>query len=93
MPLYEYQSPSGATVTEHRTVEQRDDPVEIAGETYARVRVPSRLMVGVGAKPETMGSKLAKGYYKLEERGQMADRPGYLPAKKIKEALAAPEVD
>jgi len=93
MPLYEYQCPAGTTVLEHRSVAERDKPVERHGVQFVRVRVPRRLMVCTGAKPETMSEKTWKGYRKLEEKGQLKDRPGYLPAAKVKEALLAPEAD
>lgn len=88
MPSYEYATDDGeVSVILHRPVEERDAPVVLKRRT-----VPSRLTVGTGAKPETMGSKLRKGYYKLEERGQLKDRPNYLPAKTIKKALHIPDV-
>lgn len=93
MPLYEYRSPAGHTVLEHRPVARRDEPLVIEGVRFERVRVPKRLMVCTGAQPETMSQKTWKGYKRLEEKGQLQDRPGYLPANKVKEALLAPEAD
>lgn len=93
MPLYEYISPAGHTVLEHRAVDRRDEPLVIEGVTFRRVTVPRRVTTCTGARPETMSQKTWKGYRKLEESGQLRDRPGYLPAETVKKALLAPEVD
>lgn len=93
MPVYEYANGAGQTLLLRRPVDQRDAPVMAPGGPFRRRTVPSAITVGVGAKPDSMGSKLAKGYYKLEEQGKFRDHPNYLPAKKIKEALALPDVN
>jgi len=94
MPAYEYESDQGGTITLVRPVDQRDAMVLIRGTRYRRRTVPSRITVGSGAKPETIGAKLTKGYHQLENLGKLSDKnPNYLPVNKIKEALAMPEVD
>lgn len=93
MPLYEYQSPAGLSVLEHRPVDRRDDPLVLEGVTFTRRTVPSRLTIGVGARPETTSEKTWKGYRHLELAGKLDDRPGYLPASKVKAALLEPETD
>lgn len=93
MPLYEYVSDSGKTTLLRRPVDQRDAPVLMGGERFRRQTMPSRFTVGTGARPEQMGEKLRRGYYKLEEQGKLSDKnPRYLPVSKIKEALALPDV-
>lgn len=93
MPVYEYANAAGQTTLMHRPVLERDLPVEVNGEVYHRRTVPSRISVGTGAPPETMSKKTWKGYRDLEMAGKLQDRPGYLPAKVVKEALLAPETD
>jgi hypothetical protein len=92
MPIYEYEG-EGRRILLRRPVAQRNRPVRLHGCTWKRVQLPSRITVGTGASPETMSQKSWKGYRKLELDGKLTDRPGYLPAKKVKEALLAPEVD
>lgn len=57
-----------------------------------RRQVPSRIMVGVGARPPTVSDKMRVGYKKLEEKGQLKDHPNYLPVSAIKKALEMPTV-
>jgi hypothetical protein len=93
MPVYEYATAEGHTTLLRRSVEERDAPVAIDGRPARRVAIPSRLMIGTGAKPETMSDKTWKGYRKLELDGKLQDRPGYLPAATVKAALSAPEFE
>jgi hypothetical protein len=88
MPIYEYENDQGRTLLLHRPVDQRDEPTEPG---FRRRTIPSRLSVGVGAPPMSTGEELRRGYYKLEERGQLKDRPGYLSAAKVKRALEMPD--
>lgn len=93
MPLYEYTTEDGKTsVLVPRPVDLRDAPCIINGVRLRRRTVPSRITIGSGARPETMGDRLTKGYRHLETTGQLADRPGYLPAKTIRQAIATPDV-
>ena len=92
MPLYEYVSPHGSTVLMHRPVEQRDHPVEISNVTFRRRTVPSRISIGTGARPETQGSKILRGYRAMELAGQLTDNPNYLDAATVKRAAAMPDV-
>lgn len=91
MPLYEYASEQGQTVLLRRPVDLRDAPVFIDGVKLRRRTVPSRITIGTGAKPETHGAKIARGYKHLEETGQLSDRPNYLPAAAVKQAIAMPD--
>lgn len=93
MPIYEYESPSGSTVLERRPVAERDAPLIVDGVPHRRRTLPSRLTVGTGAAPETMSAKTWKGYRDLELKGQLQDRPGYMPVAEVKKVLAAPETD
>jgi hypothetical protein len=93
MPLYEYVSPEGSTVLLPRPVDLRDAPVQIAGVSFRRRTVPSRITVGSGARPPTMGAKLAEGYKRLEQAGQYSDKnPNYLSEAEIKRAMTLPDV-
>ena len=92
MPIYEFQC-GERTLLRHRPGHERDLPVEINGQSYQRRTIPTRLSVGVGARAETMSQKTWKGYRDLEMKGQLQDRPGYLPAAQVKAALAMPETD
>jgi hypothetical protein len=91
MPLYEYSADNGATVLLRRPVDLRDAPVIIDGARLRRRTVPSRITVGTGARPETHGAKIARGYKHLEDTGQLVDRPNYLPAAAVKQAIAMPD--
>jgi hypothetical protein len=93
MPVYEYTNADGTqTVLLRRPVDQRDAPVLHAGVRLRRRAIPTRLTVGTGAKPESMGSRLARGYKALEAQGGFDDRhPNYLPEKTIKRVLAEPD--
>ena len=92
MPIYEYKADDGSVELIRRPVDLRDAPVLLDGKRYRRCTVPSRLTVGVGTRPPTMGDRLAKGYKKLEEQGGLRDNPNYLPAKTIKAAFEVPDV-
>lgn len=92
MPLYEYVSEHGQTVLLPRPVDLRDAPVVLGGVRFRRRTVPSRVTIGSGARPPTLGDKLAKGYKHLEETGQLAaNNKNYLPVSAIKRAIAMPE--
>lgn len=88
MPLYEYENAEhGITTTIACPLDRRPEEIVLR-----RRSVPSRITVGTGAKPPTMGDKLAQGYKALENAGQLTDRGGnYLPIKTIKEAIATPD--
>lgn len=89
MPLYEYENREhGITHTVACPLAQRPEQIVLTRRT-----VPSRITVGVGARPPTMGDKLAQGYKALENsKTGLADRSGnYLPVKTIKEAIATPD--
>ena len=92
MPIYEFEG-DGRRILLRRSVDDRNKPLVIDGRPWQRVTVPSRITVGTGAAPETMSSKTWKGYRDMELAGKLQDRPGYLPAKVVKEALSAPEFE
>lgn len=89
MPLYEYENAEhGITHTVACGLAER--PAQIV---LTRRMVPSRVTIGVGAQPPTMGHKLAAGYKALEASATgLADRGGrYLPVETIKRAIAMPD--
>lgn len=89
MPLYEFTNKEhGISVTVPFAVNDRPNAI-----TLVRTSVPSRLMIGTGAKPETHSDKLRKGYKQLEDSGGLRATAGknYLPVSTIKRALAMPE--
>ena len=87
MPAYEFENKEhGITVLVPMPVAQLKDEI-----TLSRVRVPSRINIGVGAQPPTTSDKLRQGYKKLEEKGQLQDRPGYMPARTLKRVLETPD--
>jgi hypothetical protein len=90
MPLYEFENEEhGIRVTLPLPVKGRPDAIVLKRRT-----VPSRVTVGVGAKPPTHSDKLREGYKKLEEAGGLQERGGnYLPVSTIKRALETPDTE
>jgi len=87
MPAYEFENEEhGLTQTLHFPVNTRPDEIVLRRRT-----VPSRITIGTGAKPLTMGDKLAQGYKDLESRGQLKDGPASPTTKQIKQAIAMPD--
>lgn len=91
MPLYRFISAAGHAIDEHFPVDKRPDTIERNKVVYRRRTVPERVGTITGVQAPTMGQKLHDGYKKLEEQGKLQERPGYLPLKKVKEALAMPD--
>lgn len=88
MPTYEYANEElGIEVTVRMPVDARPDQIVLR-----RRSVPSRVTVGTGARPPSIGDKLAAGYKALENAGQLRDSPNYLPTHAIKRAIAEPAV-
>lgn len=89
MPLYEFVNEHhGLKVDLVFPVDDRPDEIVLR-----RNRVPSRVTVGVGAKPTTTGQELLNDYKKLEERGNLDQRPGRFTAEQVKEAALLPDVE
>jgi hypothetical protein len=89
MPLYEFTNEElGLTALVPFSIAERPDEIVLK-----RAAIPSRISVGVGARPPTQGEKLAQGYKKLEDMGGLMKTAGkdYLPISAIKEAIATPD--
>jgi hypothetical protein len=89
MPLYEFTNKElGLKILVPLPVADRPNAI-----TLTRAAVPSSVTIGTGARPPSDGDRLAAGYKKLEEMGQLKATEGknYLPIKKIKEAIATPD--
>jgi hypothetical protein len=89
MPVYEYENQRhGVRVLVRCAVDRRPRTLVLR-----RRAVPSHITFGVGTKPPSMGDKLAAGYKKLEDLGQLSDAKGtaHLDAKTIKRAIAMPD--
>jgi hypothetical protein len=87
MPLYEFVNDElGVKLDIPFPVDLRPDQIVLK-----RKSVPSRITVGVGAKPLTTGEKVLTGFRKMEANGKLPDRPGYLSATQIKKAWAVPD--
>lgn len=96
MPLYEFiNKEHGVRVDVIYPVNERPASIVRDGIVLTRATVPSRITVGVGAKPPTFTDKLRKGYKEREEAGDFRGKrkPGYLSDAQIKKALAMPDTD
>ena len=91
MPAYEFENRRhGVHVTLVFPVDKRPSKIVLK-----RRSVPSQITVGVGAKPETLGSKLQRGYRDLEEKGTFRGKPkpGQMSVAQIQKAIAMPDTD
>lgn len=92
MPIYEFENVEAGVKTLMRfPVEERPDQVVQDGIVLKRVRIPSGLTVGVGAREMTTGEKVLTGFRKLEANGKLRDHPNYLSAETIKKAWEVPD--
>lgn len=87
MPCYEFENEEhGIRLVLPLSVYGRPDTIVLRRRT-----VPSRVTIGVGAKPPTDGEKLAAGYKQIEDRGQLQTGGNYLDVATIKRAIAEPD--
>jgi hypothetical protein len=88
MPLYEFEN------TEHGIRIDLPLPVDARPDTIVLVRrtVPSRVTVGVGARPATQGEALLQSYKAMESQGKLTQSSNYLSVAEVKRAASMPDI-